>query len=195
MSRRRGDRTRGRDAGRGSPSGRWLVPALVLSGVLGCTFERRTEPEPEDARAEEEATQPVPEGAGTEIGAAPLETVELFRESVAAGDLSLALALLDREATLVDELVGEASEARTRGELVLELRRQHAAGLVFDPLGPPATIASGESALVVSRFTMLRETEGGAREELGLVHETVFLLALPDGWRIRHLHRSLASDG
>jgi hypothetical protein len=168
----------------------WVLLLLVASS--SCTFERRVELDP-DGSSEEEA----PQTPGVEVrmgdpGAAAVDAVRLFRESVELGDLSLALALLDREATVVDELVGEAREAATRGELLLELRRRHAAGLSFEPLEAPTTIALAEAALVVSRLTLVQEDEDGARVEAGRVSETVFLTASADGWRIRHLHRSLA---
>ncbi|MSR22378.1 MAG: hypothetical protein EXR92_02365 [Gemmatimonadetes bacterium] len=174
-------------------AGKWLLGLLLLWGAQACSFERRAEPDAEPAEGNGGLPSPSAELPGAETRVAPLETVELFRASVAIGDISLALALLDREATLVDELVGEASEAQTRGELLLELRRQHASGLVFEPLEAPTVVTLSESALVITHFAAVREGEGGARQEVGQVYETVFLLASPDGWRIRHMHRSLLS--
>lgn len=125
-------------------------------------------------------------------------TVRMFRESVAAGDLSLALALLDPQATLVDPLVGDAAAEATRGELVLELRRRYASGVRLEALATEITVFGGglspleAAALVVSDLAMLQERDDGIGEQIGRVHETAILASTPEGWRIRHLHRSSA---
>jgi hypothetical protein len=134
-------------------------------------------------------------GSGLPIGEdLALETVRLFRESVAVGDLSLALALLDRDASLVEVIPGESSEQVTRGELLLELRRRHAEGLHLELLESRITLPAEGVALVLSRLAVLQSGPDGYGEEVGRVDETVVLLVTPDGWRIRHLHRSLRPE-
>jgi hypothetical protein len=171
---------------------RALVPLVVLGLPLACTFERRPAVEGE-AGSTGELVRSGGISDGLDEGAA-LETVRLFREAVALGDLSLALVLLDREATLVDELVGEASEARTRGELLLALRRRHAAGLSFESRGDPLVASSGEGLLVGSHLTVFQAEAGGDPALFGTLYESVLLVPGPGAWRIRHLHRSFVPE-
>ena len=169
----------------------FLCSFLALT-FSGCTFERRdTEPaeglgSADGARATEGELSA---GEAEDIARA---AVDAFRESVAAGDLSLALARLHGEATLVDPLVGQAAETVSRGELLLELRRRHAEGLVYEPLEADVFLAGEDAALVVSLLSMLREGDAEIPEEVGRVLETVYLVGSDEGWKIRHLHRSLS---
>jgi hypothetical protein len=183
----------GGNALRSARTGLW---AVVLLSSVACTFEETgtpgssgglSPPEPGGLAGEE------PQVVASEETA--LLTVRMFRESVASGDLTLALSLLDREATLIDAMAGEASEAETRGELLLELRGRHASGVVLEPLRSDIRIPVAGVALVTSRLAVLQEGPGGIGEDVGRVDETVLLVATPEGWRIRHLHRSLRSDG
>lgn len=170
---------------------RSLVLLVALGLPLACTFERRPAVEGEAGSGDLVLSGGI--SSGLDEGAA-LETVRLFREAVALGDLSLALVLLDREATLVDELVGEASEARTRGELLLALRRRHAGGLSFESRGDPLVASSGEGVLVGSHLTVFQADAGGEPALFGTLYESVLLVPNPDAWRIRHLHRSFVPE-
>jgi len=176
-----------------------VVPSGVLFGgvvgvcvLAGCTFEPRDGGgEAIHQVVEEAAAQPdSPNGEASSVAA--LRAVEIFRSAVAAGDLSRALALVARDAVLVDGLVGEAAEAGTRGELLLELRRRHMEGMDLEVVDSTVDLLSGEVALVVSRLALLEVGADGIGEEVGRVHETVLMTLEADGWRIVRLHRSLA---
>jgi hypothetical protein len=166
--------------------GRPALLALFLVLPLlqaGCTFERRADLE-EDPEVATPALEP-----GERIRP-PASVVRVFREAVVVGDLSLALSLLHRQATLVDELAGSDAEPATRGELLLELRRRHVAGLVLEVLDSEVDV-TGESAIVLTRLALIDRGEDGIGVETGRAFETVHLLLTEDGWRIRHLHRSM----
>ena len=135
---------------------------------------------------------------GADAEASARATVRAFQDAVFVGDLSLALTLLDPSATLVDPLVGDAAQDATRGELVLELRRRYATGVRLEGLSVEVTLLGGgtappdATALVISELAMLQERDDGIGEQVGRVHETALLVSTPEGWRIRHLHRSSA---
>lgn len=165
------------------------VGTILLPLVFAaCTFEPRGGPDTTPAEEENEALGGAPSAELSE--AAALQTIEHFRNSVAAGDLSRALALVDGDATLVDALVGEASEAATRGELLLELRRRHADGVTLEPVASRATLFSGGTAFLVTRLGVFEPGPDGAARMVGQMHETVLLIGSSEGWRIRNLHRS-----
>jgi len=172
-----------------------LLPFGVFLGfcvLTGCTFETRDGSGEAVNEVAGEAAIPS-DGPIVEISSgAALRTAETFRSAVAAGDLSRALALVDRDATLVDGLVGEAAEAGTRGELLVELRRRHSEGMDLEVVASDVDLLSDEVALVVSRLALLQVGAGGIGEEVGRVHETILLKLQADGWRIVRLHRSLA---
>jgi hypothetical protein len=161
--------------------GGFLLLALLLQ--TGCTFERRA-----DLDEDTEATPVAPE-PGERIRP-PAAVVRVFREAVVLGDLSLALSLLHRQATLVDELVGSDVDILTRGELLMELRRRHVDGLVLEVLDTEVEVMEG-SAMVLSRLALIDRGDDGIGVEAGRAFETVLLLLTEDGWRIRHLHRSM----
>lgn len=169
-----------------------LAPVL---GIAGCELERR--PEAADPFPDENA---VPDTL-TDMPRDPQEsarvTMEVFREAVRVGDLSLALSLLDRDAVLFDDLAGEAAEATTRGELLLELRRRHRDGLRLGAQAAEVTLLDG-AAIVVSTLAVMQRTPGD-EEELAVqeetARETAILVPTPEGWRIRHLHRSIVPPG
>ena len=166
--------------------------SFVALTFSGCTFERRDAEPAEGLESAEVARAPEEErltDAAEEIARA---VVDAFREYVAAGDLSLALAGLHGEANLVDPLVGQAAETASRGELLLELRSRHAEGLVYEPLEADVFLVGEDAALVVSLLSMLREGDAQIPEEVGRVLETVYLVGSDEGWKIRHLHRSLS---
>ena len=172
-----------------------VLPFGVFLGVCvlaGCTFEPRDGTDESTSDMAEDAGMQS-DGAVVDVSSgAALRTAEIFRSAVATGDLSRALALVDRDATLVDGLVGEAAEAATRGELLLELRRRHSEGMDLEVVSSTVDLLSGEVALVVSRLALLEVGSDGIGEEVGRVHETILLTLQAEGWRIVRLHRSLA---
>jgi len=164
---------------------------LGCLAMYGCTVEPRDggvqvsseviEPsETEPARASEE-----------DLASSALRTAEMFRSLVAAGDLSRALVLVDRDATLVDPLAGEAAEAATRGELVVDLRRRHVEGMSLEVMDTQVHLLTEGVAVVITQLAMLETDADGIGEETGRVHETLILEAQTEGWRILRLHRSL----
>ena len=173
---------------------------VLVAGLLvlpaGCVFERRPDPDrffeverPPETELAEEAWREDPEAAAYSLA-------EVFREAVRVGDLSLALSLLHREAILLDELVGEATASAagplTRGELLLAVRRMHQDGLRLYVAEVEVTLLD-DVALVNSYMDLLRPVEEGRELAVqeGRVWETLVLVATPEGWRIRHLHRSV----
>lgn len=166
--------------------GRLLVGALVLVQAGACTFERRADLEEDDSPAGS-GIPGLEEGVGART---PEAVARLFREAVEVGDLSLALSLLDRSATLVDALAGAPDVTTTRGELLLELRRRHGEGLALEELEARSEPV-GESTLVLTRLALMELDEDGIGIEVGRVYETALLTPVEGGWRIRHLHRSL----
>ena len=125
-------------------------------------------------------------------GAAALRVARTFRDAAAAGDLSLALALMHRDATLSDELAGSTDEERTRGELLLESRGRLSDGVSLRESSTQVTLSEGV-AIVLSRLSL--ETLEGAElpPEADLpaeLLETVVLVPGTEGWRVIHLHRS-----
>jgi ketosteroid isomerase-like protein len=167
-----------------------LFPVLVGS----CTFEHRPDPRAENAGDGDPLEARQDELPARGLDRSPVGVVRVFREAVVRGDLSLALSLLDREATLVDELAGAQSESATRGELLMELRRRHAEGLILRVLDIDVSQA-GETALVLTRLALMEEGGDGIGVEVGRAYETVVLVPSDQGWRIRHVHRSLNRNG
>jgi len=167
----------------------WCAAGCLAAFLLlgnACTFEHRADLD------DEEGAMPaslVLLGNG-ERGLSPGAVTRLFREAVVAGDLSLALSLLHRQATLVDELAGTDEATITRGELLLELRRRHVEGLVLEVLDSRVE-PSSESAVVLTRLALLDRGEDGIGMEVGRAYETVVLVPTDEGWRIQHLHRSV----
>lgn len=176
-----------------------LFVGTASISTAACTFERRAEPEAEEASTPSvdslDSGQPQTSSADAEVRAR--STVERFREAVTVGDLSPALSLLAPEATLVDAEVGRAEEASSRGEFLLELRERHMEGMHFEPVETQVSLpggANGGTAFVFTLLAMLEEGEGGIGEEAGRVFESVLLVDSDGEWRIRHLHRSLAPE-
>ena len=176
---------------------------LLAGGILaGCTLERRAGPDTSlDTGAEMEEDfgvldQPVPADPAESVRI----TLEVFREAVRVGDISLALQLLDAEAVLLDDLVLDAADEfdlpGTRGELLLALRRRHAAGLGLEPLD--AELRWSDNTAVLSTRLLLLDRSAGLEAEpdtLGVARETAVLRPSPEGWRILHLHRSMIPGG
>lgn len=144
---------------------------------------------PDTLVALEDASPPPPMDGGE----AALTALRTFRQAMAVGDLSLALALVDREAVLVDDLVGDPAGHGSRGEVLLELRARLAEGLAIREDSAAVSLPEGV-AIVVSRLSV--EVGEDAPQRLQALdghslHETVILVPTAEGWRIRHLHRSL----
>lgn len=167
---------------------------LLYLCVLGCSFERRPEAQEDevtvDVGADEDVGAPVPPENGARAAA---DVVHLFRESIAMGDLSLALGLLHGEAELVDGLIGEGNEELTRGELLLEVRRRVADHVHLEAVETDVALQGEASALVTSLLVMREVTPEGPGEVVGRLYESALLLPSDEGWRIRHLHRSFLS--
>lgn len=169
------------------------VAVLSLLLLLGCSFERRPNGD-EDVEGSLARDQPALPGASLDPAASALQTIRVFRESVEIGDLSLALALLDREVEIVDHLVANAPRSvgtLSRGEALLELRRLHSEGLVLEELGSELVLRQ-DAALIHARIAVLhRNEETGVAREVTRGHETILMVPSTEGWRIRLLHRSL----
>jgi hypothetical protein len=161
------------------------VRALLLLLVLGgCTIEPRWEVEPEEPSPD---TVALPESASPEEAVAT--TVEVFREAVRVGDLSLALSLLDRDAILADDLADGNGEGTTRGEVLMELRRRHAAGLRLEAIESQTREVAG-GWLVSTRLDILGTDEEGEPTLDGHARESALLAPTDEGWRIVLFHRS-----
>jgi hypothetical protein len=185
-------------SGRRSTS-RFLAAFLVSLAVAGCTLEQRA-----NGDAAEPERDSVPDRGVVEPPPPLLDpaesvrvTMEVFREAVRVGDLSLALGLMDGQAVLMDDLaapggVGMSDPPATRGELLLELRRRHGEGLLLRLDGSELRWL-GDHALLVSNLVVLQRAPDpdDAPEEIGSARETALLQLSPEGWRIVHLHRSL----
>lgn len=174
-----------------------LVSLLVLTvAVPACTFEHRGNGG-DEAEAPSEPADTVEEGqvlgAADDPSEAVLQLVRTFRDATAHGDLALALSLVDRDAFLVDELAADVGPEWSRGELLLAVRARLADHLQFQEDSVVVAFPGG-LATVYSRLT-LAPLEGGVADTDSLtgrmLHETVVLLPTSQGWRIRHLHRSI----
>lgn len=170
--------------------------AVLLMIPVGCTFEQRGNGDEVPADAEEvvfaegEAELPEVRRPG------PTGTVRAFREAVAVGDLSLALALLDRQAFLVDDLIGDPELAGSRGEALLELRSRLAEGVTLEEESSRVNRA-GDGAVVMTRLVI--GVSQGSPEVLSTLDgrhltETAVLILTEEGWRIGHFHRSLLPE-
>jgi hypothetical protein len=174
---------------------------LTSTTLVGCTLERRADPDavPEVDTVAILGGSPLdPPPVPTDPSESVRVTMEVFREATRVGDVSLALQLLDTRALLMDDLVLESGERvsdlpATRGEHLLELRRRHAAGLSFEILESDLRWVE-ESALLTTRLLLLmRPTEPDvAPDTVGIALESAFLRPSPEGWRIVHMHRSVA---
>lgn len=172
---------------------------VVFVGILllaGCTFEHRGngngEPDPTTPEADtlDPPTSPPPV---VDPATSALNVVRTFREATARGDLALALTLMDRDAFLLDALVPDPEGERSRGELLLELRALMAEGFEFREDSVRVEVPAG-MATVYSRLRLVpsEEVEEGASDEVERhLAETVLLIPTEQGWRIRHLHRSI----
>lgn len=226
-----------------APQPAMLVGAALLASALfvsACTLERR--PDPDALVLPDSLLVEGPEGAGRVSVMAPdpdasvQVTLEVFREAVRVGDLSLALQLLDTRALLLDDLVaggiagvegareeaegegavgrvpegatgrwgglpGAADQPATRGELLLELRRRHAAGLGVTVVGSQLRWMEDDLAVLTSRLALTRRRSasdpGGETppDTIGWARETAIVRATSEGWRILHLHRSIEGTG
>jgi hypothetical protein len=184
----------------------FLPILLLLLASLSCTLERRGDADldggglvPADTfQAENEGDfSPVGGERPPELdlpsaspGETVLTTLEVFRESVRVGDLSLALSLLHRDAVIADDLADETGTPTTRGEILMELRRRHAEGLRLRLVEDAVQEIDG-AYLVVSRWDILHDS--GTDEEpdvRGQARESAVLRPSAEGWRIALLHRS-----
>jgi hypothetical protein len=174
---------------KGAPS--FLLLAL-LAVAHGCTFEERGNGLADPAGPGEASVLGEDVEELDDPGAAALRVVRTFRDAAATGDLSLALALMHRDATLTDELAGSTDEERTRGEMLLESRARLSDGVSLRESSTHMTLSDGV-AVVLSRLTV--EPQEGVELPSGSdlpaeLIETVVLVPGADGWTVLHLHRS-----
>ncbi len=178
-----------------------LLPVVLVLAATGCTLERRGNgdaavAEPATVLDGERLEPPAPQQDPAESARV---TLEVFREAVRVGDLSLALSLIDPRAVLLDDLsapaeAGPADPMPTRGELLLELRRRHAGGLLLRVDGSELRWLD-DHALLMTRIVLLHRSTVPDQEpdSVGVARETALLRPTPEGWRIVHLHRSLGA--
>ncbi|CAN5797475.1 hypothetical protein BH23GEM11_BH23GEM11_13210 [soil metagenome] len=177
------------------------LAVLTSTTLAGCTLERRADPDavPDADTVEVLGGSPLdPPTVAANPSASVRVTMEVFREATRVGDVSLALQLLDSRALLMDDLVLE-SEGRvsdlpaTRGEHLLELRRRHAAGLFFEVLDSDLRWLDETAVLTTRLLLLMRSRElDAAPDTVGVALESAFLRPSPEGWRIVHMHRSVA---
>lgn len=185
---------------RGFSRGVGTLTGLVFAGLFlgSCTFEHRG-----TGNDDEEVSGPGHDSAD-ERGAllvpadpesAVLDVVRTFREATARGDLSLALSLMSRDAFMTDALVGGGAAEQSRGEMLLELRAFMAEGFSLSEDSVRVHFP-GAVAVAFAGLTLEAEAEeptGRLSDFVGrAVYETVVLVATEQGWRIQHLHRSVA---
>lgn len=186
---------------RGFSTGVGTLTGLLFAGLFlgSCTFEHRG-----SGNDDEEVSGPAYDSAD-ERGALPavpadpesavLDVVRTFREATARGDLSLALSLMSRDAFMTDALVGGGVAEQSRGEMLLELRALMAEGFSLSE-GSVRVHFPGAVAVAFAGLTLEAEAEepaGRLSDFVGrAVYETVVLVSTEQGWRIQHLHRSVA---
>jgi hypothetical protein len=175
---------------------RWLRPLILMTALIpmACTFEHRENGEdPGEGPVAVDTGQVLEDPPEADPTRGALHTLRAFREAMAVGDLSLALALLDREATLLDDLVGDPALAGSRGEALLELRARLAEGIRLEEDSTRVSFP-GDVAVVITRLHLQVQEDAPEvwQERAGShLHETVVLVPTEEGWRIRHLHRSI----
>jgi hypothetical protein len=184
--------------GRPGPGVSLVLIALLVGG--GCTLEEHARSAPPVLGEAAVADSLGGPGADDTLSvvvdpdASARVTMDVFREAVRVGDLSLALRLLDEAAIVVDALAGGAGApaVTTRGELLLELRRRHADGLLLE-VADSELRWIGDHVLLATRLRVLRRAEDPENppDTLGTAAESSLLRPTPEGWRIVHLHRSL----
>ena len=172
----------------------FLAGVLLITPLWGCTFEQRGNGDDAPPAGTEALTESAEIAEPRRPG--PTATVRAFRDAVAVGDLSLALALLDREAFFVDDLVGDPDAAGSRGEALLELRARLAEGMSLQEEASRVNF-SGDGAVVLTRLRLevLPEMDESIQAMDGrILTETAVLVMTEEGWRIGHFHRSLLPE-
>ena len=163
------------------------TPLLLLGSALlfaGCRFERR--PDPNTNASVPDAGVFLPSTANTPMDDSVRAVVSALDEALAVGDVSRVAQLTVPGATLIDQEEG------------VRWTRESPAGTL-----PRALASRGDSplawALVDSKLTPLDGVALLVNEHHALVTgegvpwkaiESYVLVRTPDGWRVRHLHRS-----
>ncbi|TVP55961.1 MAG: hypothetical protein EA351_09090 [Gemmatimonadales bacterium] len=192
------------DVRRGGPLERLLiatVPVLVATSFGACTLEQRFDPELESVEVVGDDTLDV---EGVEAPGLPgppsvtpeeavTTTLEVFREAVRVGDLSLALSLFHRDALLIDDLATGVSPQATRGETLIDVRRRYAEGLRLR--SEVLEVREIEGSFLVSSRSVVVDAEGdpGPEGERSYLQESALLVPSAEGWRIALFHRSAPS--
>ncbi len=178
-----------------------IIPVLVSISFGACTLEQRFDPELEavevvgddtvPAEGFEEPGPPGPPSVTPEE--AVTTTLEVFREAVRVGDLSLALSLFHRDARLIDDLATGVSTQATRGETLIDVRRRYAEGLRLQ--SEVLEVREIEGSFLVSSRSVVVDSEGdpGPEAEREYFQESALLVPSTEGWRIALFHRSSLS--
>lgn len=176
-----------------------LLGVTALLVLVGCTLERRAGsdsgelddvPTGELTSPERPAADSLADTTVVDPAEAARTTLEVFRESVRVGDLSLALSLLDADAVLIDDLAAAEATGTTRGEMLMAVRRRHAAGMTLEPIGLEVR-PMDEAFLVTSSWTLI---PGPEDSPAATIHESAVVVAAEGSWRIALFHRSEAPE-
>ena len=161
-----------------------LLALCALLVVASCTFERR----PDLAGSGEgDSTRPaVPSGPHAAAEDSVRAVVAAFREALRLGDVTRVAQLSTPDAALVDQEEhvhwSRSGSSESRLPAPLDGRREGLGWVLedssFDTLGA--------SALLVNRYSA---TVSGEDVPWAAI-ETFVFVRTPEGWRLRHLHRS-----
>lgn len=172
---------------RSTGGGAVRTAALFLVSFLltSCVLERRGD---EAVQPDSLTSDAIPDSLTADERAR--HAVRIFRDAVAAGDISRALSLMSEGASIIDPLVGRTSDEAPVGEVLLELRRIHSDGVRLESIEDEVSLLPSGDALVLTTLAVLQEVEG-VGEEVDRMEESALLTPSPEGWKLRHLHRSL----
>jgi ketosteroid isomerase-like protein len=160
---------------------------LVLAGALlfaGCRFERR--PDPDTSAAVPDAGLFLPSTLNTPIEDSVRAVVSALDDALAVGDVSRVAQLTVAGATLIDQEEGiRWARENPAGALPKALTARRDSPLEWALVDSSLTPLDG-AALLVNEHHALVTGEGVPWKAV----ESYVLVRTPDGWRVRHLHRS-----
>jgi ketosteroid isomerase-like protein len=161
-----------------------LLLAWSAVFVAGCRFERRPALSSEDA--------PPPNGApaGSALGA-PLEdsveaVVRALAEALDVGDVSRVAQLTVPGATLIDQEEGRRWSREDAAAPLPRALLTAADGALSWVLADSKLTPFTDTALLVNEYHAYVTGESVPWKAV----ETLLLIRTPEGWRVRHLHRS-----